>query len=117
MNTKLALPAQPVAASTTSQNWTTRYNNLIHLLETGDYRFTMMGAMLMLQGCILTPVSLLIFQYFDFGYSDIFAGVAVAAFFAVLVSNLGLLSVRFCLNLFAVNVLVHLAMMAVHFIH
>ncbi|RAJ95501.1 hypothetical protein LX87_03248 [Larkinella arboricola] len=117
MNTKLAFPAQPVAEHNLSHSWTTRYNNLIALLESGDYRFTMMGAMLMLQGCILTPVALLIFQYFDFGYSDLFAGFAVVSFFAVLVSNLGLLSVRFCLKLFAVNVLLHLLVIALHFVH
>lgn len=117
MNTKLTLPAQPVAEQTIGHAWTTRYNNLINLLESGDYRFTMMGAMLMLQGCILTPVALLIFQYFDFGYSDLFAGFAVVSFFAVLVSNLGLLSVRFCIKLFVVNVLLHLLVIGVHFIH
>ncbi|GAB3318494.1 hypothetical protein GCM10027299_10050 [Larkinella ripae] len=115
MNTKLALPAQPIA--NTATNGSTRYTNLIKLIETGDYRFTMMGAMLMVQGCILSPISLLIFQYFDFGYSDVFAGIAVAGFFAVLVSNLGLLSVRFCLQLFAINVVLHLLMIGVHFFH
>ncbi|GAB3906943.1 hypothetical protein GCM10028803_40140 [Larkinella knui] len=98
-------------------NWRTRYNNSISLLETGDYRFTVMVAMLIIQSCIITPVSLLIFQYFDFGYSDIFAGIAVVSFFAVLVSNLGLLSVRFCMRLFAVNLLIHLVMVAIHFLH
>ncbi|MFD1141823.1 hypothetical protein ACFQ4C_11920 [Larkinella insperata] len=117
MNTKLAFPAQPVAEQNLSESWTTRYNNLIALLESGDYRFTMMGAMLMLQGCILTPVALLIFQYFDFGYSDLFAGFAVVSFFAVLVSNLGLLSVRFCMKLFAVNVLLHLLVIGIHLFH
>lgn len=111
MNTKLTLPAQPVAPSL---NWNTRYNNLINLLETGDYRFTVMVALLIVQSCIITPASLLIFQYFDFGYSDIFAFVAVVAFFGVLVSNLGLLSVRFCINFFIANVLVHLGMLAIH---
>ncbi|MFC5409321.1 hypothetical protein ACFPMF_08395 [Larkinella bovis] len=117
MNTKLALPAQPIAAQPVSHSWAARYNSLVNLLETGDYRFTLMGAMLLIQGCILTPVALLVFQYFDFGYSDIYAGIAVVAFFAVLVSNLGLLSVRFCLNLFAVNVLLHLVLIGIHLIH
>jgi hypothetical protein len=40
-----------------------------------------MVALLIIQSCIITPASLLVFQYFDFGYSDIFAGIAVVCFF------------------------------------
>ena len=116
MNTKLAFPAKSVDEQNLGLNWRTRYNEIIDFLETGDYRFTVMVAMLIIQSSIITPVSLLVFQYYDFGYSDIFAGIAVVSFFGVLVSNLGLLSVRFCVKLFAVNVLVHLVMLAMHFI-
>ncbi|MGA0560134.1 hypothetical protein ACO2Q8_25960 [Larkinella sp. VNQ87] len=113
MNTKLALPTHSVTEPS-GANWRTRYNQWINLLETGDYRFTVMVALLIVQSCLVTPASLLIFQYFDFGYSDIFAGIAVVSFFAVLVSNLGLLSVRFCIQLFTANVLIHMAMLAIH---
>ncbi|GAB3930908.1 hypothetical protein [Larkinella terrae] len=116
MNTKLTLPANTAAEQNHNLSWRTQYNNAVKLLETGDYRFTMMVAMLIIQSCIITPVSLLVFQYFDFGYSDIFAGIAVVAFFGVLVSNLGLLSVRFCIRLFTVNVLLHVVMLALHFV-
>lgn len=116
MNTKLTLPANAIAEQSSKLNWRTQYNTAINLLETGDYRFTVMVAMLIIQSCIITPASLLVFQYFDFGYSDIFAGIAVVAFFGVLVSNLGLLSVRFCIRLFAVNVLLHAVMLAIHFV-
>ncbi|RRA97713.1 hypothetical protein [Larkinella rosea] len=116
MNTKLSLPAHAVAEQNHTLSWRTKYNNTINLLETGDYRFTVMVAMLIIQSCIITPASLLIFQYFDFGFSDVFAGIAVVAFFGVLVSNLGLLSVRFCISLFTVNVLLHVVMVAMHFI-
>ena len=113
MNTKLAFPTHSIAQSTDT-NWRTRYNQLINLLETGDYRFTVMVALLIVQSCLITPASLLVFQYFDFGYSDIFAGIAVVSFFAVLVSNLGLLSVRFCIQLFTANALIHIVMLAIH---
>ena len=116
MNTKLAFPAHSVADQSAHLNWRTRYNRAINVLETGDYRFTVMVALLIIQSCLITPASLLVFQYFDFGYSDIFAGVAVVSFFAVLVSNLGLLSVRFCVQLFTINVLIHLVMLAIHFL-
>ena len=116
MNTKLAFPAHSISDQPTQLNWRTRYNRAINLLETGDYRFTVMVAFLIIQSCIISPASLLVFQYFDFGYSDIFAGIAVVSFFGVLVSNLGLLSVRFCVQLFTVNVLIHIAMVAIHFL-
>ncbi|KAA9354587.1 hypothetical protein [Larkinella humicola] len=117
MNTKLAFPTHSVADQPSALNWRTRYNRALSVLETGDYRFTVMVALLIIQSCIITPASLLVFQYFDFGYSDIFAGIAVVSFFVVLVSNLGLLSVRFCVQLFIVNVLIHLVMLAIHFLH
>jgi hypothetical protein len=116
MNTKLVFPAHSVAEHSQFLDWRNQINNSINVLETGDYRFTVMVAMLIIQSCIITPVSLLIFQYFDFGYSDIFAGIAVVCFFAVLVSNLGLLSVRFCLRLFTANVLIHIVMLGIHFL-
>jgi hypothetical protein len=117
MNTKLAFPAPSVAEPGLVTNWRNWYTNTLNLLETGDYRFTVMVAMLIIQSCIITPASLLVFQYFDFGYSDIFAFIAVIAFFGVLVSNLGLLSVRFCVQLFVVNVLIHAVMLGIHFFH
>ena len=96
--------------------WANQYNTLVRQVKTGDNRWGMQAAMLNVQGNIIAPVALLIFQYYDFGYQDYFADIAAVLFLGVLVANLALLPVRLTRTIFWTNLAIHPGLVVCHFI-
>ncbi|MCR6640535.1 MAG: hypothetical protein NVV82_16425 [Sporocytophaga sp.] len=81
-----------------------------------DYRFPIAGALIIIQGCIVAPPLLLLISYFNSTYSDISVLLFALFTFAVLVSNISILPMRYIVGVFACNLLVTLAIAAVHLI-
>ena len=100
-----------------SAHWLTPYDQLVTYLEKGNNRWGMQAFMLAVQGNILAPAALLIIQYHDFGYQDYFAGLLAVLFLGVLVANIALLSVRTILNLFLLNLALHVGLIGWHLLH
>ncbi len=95
-------------------NWIAQYDTFVRLLERGNNRWGMQGVMLAVQGNVIAPLALLIFQYYDFGYQDYFAGLAALLFIAVLVANLALLPVRLTLLIFWISLATQAGLIAYH---
>ena len=76
----------------------------------------MQAAILIIQGNVITPLALLIFQYYDFGYQNYFATLSAVLFLGVLVANLTLLRVRLTLSIFWISLLIHTGLIGWHLI-
>jgi len=81
-----------------------------------NYRFPIAGALIIIQGCLVAPPVLLLVSYFNNVYSDISVLLFALFTFAVLVSNISILPMRYIVGIFGLNLLVSLAIVAVHLI-
>ncbi len=81
-----------------------------------NYRFPIAGALIIIQGCIVAPPLLLLISYFNGAFSDISVLFFALFTFAVLVSNISILPMRYIVGVFTLNLLVSIAIAAVHLI-
>lgn len=81
-----------------------------------NYRFPIAGALIIIQGCIVAPPLLLLISFFHSAFSDISILLFTLSTFAVLVSNISILPMRYIVGVFGFNLLLSIAIAALHFV-
>lgn len=82
--------------------------------ELESYRYLVLSALLIIQGCILVPATLFSMFYFNVGITGL--GVYLTGFttLAVLVVNIGIAPMKWIVSTFIVNCLVLLSLILIH---
>jgi len=81
-----------------------------------NYRFPIAGALIIIQGCIVAPPLLLLISFFNSAFSDLSILLFALSTFAVLVSNISILPMRYIVGVFTFNILLSIAIVAIHLV-
>ena len=81
------------------------------------YRYMMVGILLIIQGNIIAPLNLIMITHFNLGLDLIFVPLVTLTTMAVLVSNIAMIPMRYVLGTFLANLVINLAILAIHLVY
>lgn len=108
------LPKSEKISFSKSSTLTERFTKICNSLE--DYRFLLLVMMILIQGCVFVPATILVISFINIGLADISVILLVACTFGVLITNMAETSIKMILITFVFSCVSCITIIAIHLI-